>query len=733
MRKPVLYLPFDETTADYSGNENDGTVSGATYVTGKNGKALSFDGIDDYVDCGDDSSLDFNIDNFTIAFWLNTALDSGKWVIGKMKDDLTVGYGVYLSSGQTVEINLRDGVNDFSLESTVHINDEEWHLVVITRIYSGVVKIYIDGILDISDDELGVSLSNIGHFYIGKVGNSGFFSGIFDDVHLYNKDLSAEEVLALYDEGASRYGVVVDGVPMNNFLLSDGFAVHPNVTEAMSWAELFFKNRSYERGDTVLIYLDHELVFDGVIKRERVDTSKWTAIAYDRLYRWRDEPCIDDGYYKYENQLAGTILVDLLNHYFPDDFDTANVDAGGTLTAIYGHGQYVYDLAQEIARRANFDLWLDPPNKVYFKDKESVASGETTVYGVNILNITAEWDDLEKRDKIIVYGRLATLPGFGVSATSGTGDAKHFHMDESILTDAEAQEVADALLAEKNVTLVTGEVQLKKYKPEIRPGKTVVLHATRFGFNNAAVRVTSAVHTPSGTSFIVGDVWSPVRKTSKLEDSVVRMLEYALGIDYSKTTGDFLVNWYLTKPIFVDTFKKFDEDVWYVTKDASAATPSVVNDQGMPTLKMATGSGAEQYVQINSKVATWGTINCVSVARLRVDDATNVRFWFGGDDGAGEDYIRAYYNNGTMKVLWRKNAGTMNEEVIDISAVDVTEYNNYKIERSPSQFEVYINEELKKTVTTDVTEDNLGLYLFVSNTAAAQRQLLGRVVVAQEN
>ncbi len=51
----VAYYSFDEGSGnvlhDLSGNENDGTIYGAKWVDGKYGKALEFDGINDYVDC----------------------------------------------------------------------------------------------------------------------------------------------------------------------------------------------------------------------------------------------------------------------------------------------------------------------------------------------------------------------------------------------------------------------------------------------------------------------------------------------------------------------------------------------------------------------------------------------------------------------------------------------------------------------------------------------------------
>ena len=72
----VLYLPFDEgkgdIVKDISGNGNDGTIYGARWVDGKFGKALSFDGIDDYVELKD-RNLHMGGNDFTIAAWVKPA------------------------------------------------------------------------------------------------------------------------------------------------------------------------------------------------------------------------------------------------------------------------------------------------------------------------------------------------------------------------------------------------------------------------------------------------------------------------------------------------------------------------------------------------------------------------------------------------------------------------------------------------------------------------------------
>ena len=72
-----MYYKFDagegNIVYDYSGNNNDGTIIGASWTTGKFGNALSFDGIDDYVDSGLQSFGTLLEEETTYTFWLKTS------------------------------------------------------------------------------------------------------------------------------------------------------------------------------------------------------------------------------------------------------------------------------------------------------------------------------------------------------------------------------------------------------------------------------------------------------------------------------------------------------------------------------------------------------------------------------------------------------------------------------------------------------------------------------------
>ncbi|MEM3407840.1 MAG: LamG domain-containing protein, partial [Nitrososphaerota archaeon] len=99
----VLSLHFDEGSGniayDSSGYNNHGKlVNGPTWVDGKFEKALSFDGVDDYVEINNSPTLNPTNDGFTISFWmrLNRYVSPGA-IIAK-RTDLNNGYFVFISN-----------------------------------------------------------------------------------------------------------------------------------------------------------------------------------------------------------------------------------------------------------------------------------------------------------------------------------------------------------------------------------------------------------------------------------------------------------------------------------------------------------------------------------------------------------------------------------------------------------------------------------------------------------
>ena len=92
---------FDEGSGniayDSSGNNNHGTIYGATWVDGKFGKALQFDGIDDYVNISASSSLDIIPDkSITVSFLFNLRDISRAYNVIVKEGELAICVGTYL-------------------------------------------------------------------------------------------------------------------------------------------------------------------------------------------------------------------------------------------------------------------------------------------------------------------------------------------------------------------------------------------------------------------------------------------------------------------------------------------------------------------------------------------------------------------------------------------------------------------------------------------------------------
>jgi hypothetical protein len=218
----VGYWPLDEgggtTTADASGNGNDGTLNAPTWDTGKFGGALSFDGSDDFVDLGNPPILDFGTGDFTISAWVKTTSPAGETVFGNGGDNSGgIRLRLYVD-GSTGELLLDDNNDKYDPGADIPVTDGQWHHLVGLRRGTN-LRLYVDGVEDpgvTSHSESTIpanyDLSGTSQHpaYIGCVTNnesgqrSKFFGGLIDDVALWSRALSVEEIGSLWNGGAGN-------------------------------------------------------------------------------------------------------------------------------------------------------------------------------------------------------------------------------------------------------------------------------------------------------------------------------------------------------------------------------------------------------------------------------------------------------------------------------------------------------------------------------------------------
>ena len=181
---------------DLSGNGNDGTIHGAVATAGKIGQALSFDGTDDYVDCGSGYSLDIT-DALTIEAWVKF-VDLVGWktlIHGTTTGGWGAAYWFSFGPGKQIRLNL-EGTTDVRDDYTFsEAAVDTWYHLVGT--YDGANgRIYIDGTEKHSWETTGsISITNINGALIGKTGNNAYyFNGLIDEVRIYNRALTAAEI-----------------------------------------------------------------------------------------------------------------------------------------------------------------------------------------------------------------------------------------------------------------------------------------------------------------------------------------------------------------------------------------------------------------------------------------------------------------------------------------------------------------------------------------------------------
>jgi hypothetical protein len=207
----VLYLPFDAPDEngivhDASGAGNDGRVYGAKWVAeGHFGGAYQFSitNLTDRIVIPNSDSL--NLDYITVAAWVKAADKDGFW--NRIMDkDWRKGFcfnlgGDYKGKGPRGKLSFESSVG--YIEAARVLDDNKWHHVA-ASFDGNVVRIYIDGTgRNQAVENPGPLPKNNWDLCIGNsvvdYGTGEFiaFDGLIDEVRIYNRALSADEIKAL--------------------------------------------------------------------------------------------------------------------------------------------------------------------------------------------------------------------------------------------------------------------------------------------------------------------------------------------------------------------------------------------------------------------------------------------------------------------------------------------------------------------------------------------------------
>ncbi|MDD5353019.1 MAG: LamG domain-containing protein [Candidatus Omnitrophica bacterium] len=198
-------------TSDATSNGNIGTKKGANepvQTVGQIGYAQTFDANNDYINCGQDASLNFGSSSFTISFLINpsSVTDTGFLQKGKPGSHGTVGMQIMMLNYAGLYISLKDNLDNaigFTVGNPFSTGVYGHGALVIDRV-AGTATLFINGAqsgasVDISS--ITGSLDVAEDFYIGYR-DGIIYAGLFDELCISNTARSAAWIKAEYNSGA---------------------------------------------------------------------------------------------------------------------------------------------------------------------------------------------------------------------------------------------------------------------------------------------------------------------------------------------------------------------------------------------------------------------------------------------------------------------------------------------------------------------------------------------------
>jgi len=179
-----------------------GSLLGATFTPSTGSGVFSFDGADDYIDCGNDTSLNIT-GAFTISVWIIPDLSTSAGAFIVKRGSGGVNY-LLLPYGAGVRFYIDS--TQFAAASLSLTKNTLFNLVGVFRPGQS-IDLYWNGSLNNSTSTSTTTLSTVTDpMAIGSNYNqSSFFNGVIGPVHIYNRALSSAEVLFNYNSLRSRF------------------------------------------------------------------------------------------------------------------------------------------------------------------------------------------------------------------------------------------------------------------------------------------------------------------------------------------------------------------------------------------------------------------------------------------------------------------------------------------------------------------------------------------------
>lgn len=199
----VSWWRADDNAWDVMNLNNGVLQNGAVFSPGNVGKAFELDGIDDFVQARPTSGLPVGAAPRTVEFWfrtpLNLSVNTESALFQYGTPSVSQMFGLITSGNASGRLYFYGHADD--LAGTTVLEPDTWYHTAVT--YDGAtVRLYLNGSLDASGAKTLNTVLDTNGITIGSRPGSSKWKGQIDEPTLYNRALSAAEVVAIYQAGS---------------------------------------------------------------------------------------------------------------------------------------------------------------------------------------------------------------------------------------------------------------------------------------------------------------------------------------------------------------------------------------------------------------------------------------------------------------------------------------------------------------------------------------------------
>lgn len=321
----VAYYPFNGNANDESGNGNNGTLFGASLISDRNNisnSAISFDGVNDYVSLG----TYFNFSNFSISMWVKPGIQTGHSVL---IDNNHSGSNNWVC--QAIENWQTNGYYFPNPENPFTLPADTWSHIVLS-IVGNSTYVYKNGVL-VSESTWNLNYNNPVSLNLGvwKRANGRYYKGIQDDIAIWNRALTEEEIANLYasNNTSSETDFLTfsldDEIEESNINLDE----HTIDLRVYSNIDITSLIPSFTVSDGAIVKVDDELQESEVTSNDFTDSVIYRVISQDGTIEqnWtvsiknNNKPVVVDDYFTITEDSANEFIFNITENDIDSDGD----------------------------------------------------------------------------------------------------------------------------------------------------------------------------------------------------------------------------------------------------------------------------------------------------------------------------------------------------------------------------------------------------------------------------